>query len=102
MLSSATALSNHQFDLRETTMSHEHLDSQIQTLSAYTEGGASGKRRWNEVWDLIKQIGPSFKGTRYPTREENDRAWEKFQGLVGQVKEAQERQRAVSESQAAA
>ena len=48
---------------------------------------------WRSVWDQIKAVGVGFKGARYPTREEHQRAWDRFQSLIVRVKDAQEVQR---------
>lgn len=42
-----------------------------------------------EVWGQIRTIGGSFKDTRYPTKVEKDEAWERFQGIVESIKQAQ-------------
>jgi len=35
-------------------------------------------------------VGDSFKGAKFPTHEEHQQAWDKFQSLVSDVKRTQE------------
>lgn len=52
---------------------------------------------WKPLWDSIRTVGAAFKETRYPTRSEKDQAWQRFQGLVERVKQAQNSERAQRE-----
>ena len=45
------------------------------------------------IWNQIKITGNAFKGTRFPTREEHQTAWNDFQKLIDKVKEKQEQMR---------
>lgn len=45
--------------------------------------------QWKPIWDSIRAIGSSFKGTRYPSLAEKDQAWQRFQKLVEKVKATQ-------------
>jgi len=49
-----------------------------------------GKPDWKSIWEQIRVVGASFKGVKFPTRDEHQQAWDRFQGMVSKVKEAQE------------
>ena len=51
------------------------------------------KPDWKSIWDKIRVVGGSFKGAKFPTRDEHQEAWDRFQSLVAEVKEAQEEER---------
>jgi len=48
-----------------------------------------GKPNWKAIWNQIRITGQSFKGSRFPTKEEHQNAWDKFQKLVSNVKAQQ-------------
>jgi hypothetical protein len=48
-----------------------------------------GKPDWKAIWGQIKVTGQSFKGVRFPSKEEHEAAWNKFQRLVDKVKAQQ-------------
>lgn len=74
-------------------MEPSSLDGLISKLDGHYRQAAQRDRRWSEVWDEIKYIGSNFKQVRYPTREEKNAAWERFQGIVESVKETQAAER---------
>ena len=51
-----------------------------------------GESKWNfeAIWSQIRITGSAFKGARFPTKEEHQKAWEDFQKLIHKVKEKQE------------
>ena len=53
----------------------------------------SGKVDWKAVWSQIKEIGGDFKGARFPTKEEHQAEWDRFQSLIDRVKKMQEDER---------
>ncbi|MGH8576424.1 MAG: hypothetical protein ACREXX_12190 [Gammaproteobacteria bacterium] len=67
----------------------------IRRLESILPGGLFGptKSDWKAVWSEIKEIGGSFKGSRFPTKEEHQAEWDKFQSLVARVKRMQEEER---------
>lgn len=69
------------------------LDGLISKLDGHYRQAVRRDRPWGEVWDEIKQIGSNFKHVRYPTKEEKNYAWERFQGIVESVKETQAEER---------
>lgn len=48
-----------------------------------------GKPDWKAIWQQIRITGQSFKGVRFPSKEEHEAAWNKFQRLVDKVKAQQ-------------
>ncbi|MFA5010047.1 MAG: hypothetical protein WC553_02340 [Patescibacteria group bacterium] len=62
----------------------DDLDSTMNSLFA------DSRKNWRSIWDKIREIGASFKGIRYPTPEDRIRAWDRFQSLVEQIKNAQD------------
>lgn len=49
--------------------------------------GIGDKWDFKEIWSQIKATQAAFKGSRFPTQEEHQAAWENFQSLVSKVKE---------------
>jgi len=41
---------------------------------------------WKLVWQQIKIVGSNFKGINFPTKEEHQQSWDKFQDIVNEVK----------------
>lgn len=55
---------------------------------------AEGKRgKWKDVWGEIKSVGQAFKGSMFPTAQDRQAAWNRFQSIVARVKACQERAR---------
>jgi uncharacterized phage infection (PIP) family protein YhgE len=50
-----------------------------------------------ELWNRQKEISESFREVRFPTREEHQKSWVRFQGLIGTLKEKQDRIRQENE-----
>lgn len=65
------------------------LDS-LETLADEAEGK---KGKWKEVWGEIKNIGQAFKESRFPTVQDRQAAWNRFQSIIARVKACQERAR---------
>lgn len=80
-------------------MANEHdyrkVVEEIDELKSMVPGGlfASGKPDWRRIWDQVRTVGASFKGVRFPTRDEHQEAWNRFQSLVNTIKEAQAEER---------
>lgn len=47
------------------------------------------KPDWKSIWCQIRIVGASFKEVKFPTRDEHQKAWDRFQSIVSSVKEAQ-------------
>lgn len=82
-------------------MSGDQLDGKISALDQRISGWFTKKDGafWKETWALVKEIGANFKGTRYPSREEHQAAWNRFQGLVSKMKAESEQHRREREEQ---
>lgn len=65
------------------------LDKLINSLEHMIDVAHFGHTKWKPIWGVIRQIGGSFKGTYYPTIDDRQEAWDKFQSLVQRVKHAQ-------------
>lgn len=77
-------------------MEPRELDDSICALEQKIRAAAEGRARWGDVWSDVRTIGQSFRDTRYGTRDEKQAAWERFQGLVGDLKDRQEREQRAS------
>ncbi|MBW2118390.1 MAG: hypothetical protein JRH09_10785 [Deltaproteobacteria bacterium] len=67
-------------------MEYQELDALISELQGMAEKALPQKGYWKELWNLVREIGTGFKGTRYPTRDDKDEAWKLFQSLVERAK----------------
>lgn len=74
-------------------MEPSELDKLISTLEKHANEASHGHRKWGEVWAETKEINISFKGTRYPSKDDRQTAWDRFQEIVSGVKEKQDEQR---------
>ena len=72
----------------------EALVDSLEALVSEVEGG-SGK--WKDIWVEVRSIGKAFKGSRFPSSQDRQQAWGRFQSVVGHVKECQNRAREVFE-----
>jgi len=70
-------------DYKEVNKHISKLESMIPGLFGF------GKPDWKAIWNQIRITGQSFKGARFPTKEEHEGAWDKFQKLVSNVKAQQ-------------
>lgn len=73
------------------------LDSEIADLERRSRDAEDDPRLWKSIWEQIRRIGAGFKETRYPSHEEHQAAWDRFQTIVSDVKETQQRQKAEGE-----
>lgn len=65
---------------------YNELDAKINKLDRKVESAWSiinnyDAQSWKEVFDLITIISQSFKGVRYPTTQERDKAWHRYSSL---------------------
>lgn len=81
-------------------MDHYDLNTQIDELQQAADNARDGTVLWKDVWGSIRDIGQTFKIVRYPTREEKNAAWKRFQEIVTEVKEGQEQYRQACEREA--
>jgi hypothetical protein len=70
-------------------MESEKLDEKIDQLASQFESPSSDRRDWKALWSTIKELSSDFKGVRYPTRDERNAAWSRFQSIVQNIKQAQ-------------
>jgi hypothetical protein len=70
---------------------HKKVLEEIDELKSMMPGGlfAVGKPDWKQIWNQVRTVGASFKGVRFPTHDEHQEAWDRFQSLVNTIKEAQ-------------
>lgn len=69
------------------------IESFIDSLEALTDEAEENGVKWKEVWGEIRGIGQAFKGSRFPSAEERQAAWKRFQSIIARVKAGQERAR---------
>lgn len=65
------------------------LDNLLDLLERMVTNIRLCNTKWQPIWELIRNIGASFKKTYYPTLTDKQEAWDKFQSLVQRVKHAQ-------------
>jgi len=78
-------------------MDYQELDRLISELEEKVEDAERGGCTWKEVWSDVGHIGAQFKGTWYPTRDDKDAAWARFQEMVQRIKARREEHRERSE-----
>ncbi|MDP2705508.1 MAG: hypothetical protein Q8O71_03925 [bacterium] len=79
-------------------MDSRELDGLIDELETTVEDAAPLRTKWKPVWEQIRAIAAGFKGSRYPSREEREAAWTRFQSLIDRVKEIQSQENQLRES----
>jgi chromosome segregation ATPase len=59
---------------------------------------AEGKRgKWKDVWGEIKSVGQAFKESMFPTAQDRQSAWNRFQSIIANVKAGQEKAKEIVE-----
>lgn len=76
-------------------MEYDELNGKISHLVDLT--APAGRHNWREVWDCIKEIGQAFKAIRFPKPDDRKAAWDRFQGIVQEVKNQQSAEHEASE-----
>jgi hypothetical protein len=76
------------------SVDYNELDDLISALQAAVDETHPQRGYWGELWNLAREVGAGFKGTRYPTRADRENAWKKFQDLVAHAKARSEENRA--------
>lgn len=82
-------------------MNFQDLNEKIDRLRFDTNSALNHETSWKEVWGLVKEIGNDFKSVRFPSGNEHQAAWNKFQEQVQFLKTTQEKnkQRQVDEQE---
>lgn len=80
-------------------METAELDSKIESLNKAIHPFLASRLDWKAIWIQIRDIGASFKGARYPSKENKDNAWARFQSLVQEVRAKQALEKAKSEKE---
>ena len=71
---------------------------QIDRLDAMIPSGLlPGTWDFKALWQQIRTTGAGFKGVRFPTRQQHDESWSRFQDLVQRVKTEQGKKRSIFE-----
>ncbi len=58
------------------------LDRLIDSLEEMVDAARPFRTRWKPMRDTIRQTSSAFKAVRYPTQDEKQAAWDRFQALV--------------------
>lgn len=66
------------------------LESLLEALEALVDEAEGRRVKWRDVWSEIRNIGQEFKKVRFPTTQERQEAWDRFQSIITDVKERQE------------
>lgn len=81
-------------------MNYRELDGAINALASKL--GSFQKRDgafWKSAWADVRSIGQGFKVTKYPSRDDHQAAWNRFQTLVQGMKDERERHQRKREEQ---
>ena len=78
---------------------YKNVLRQIDRLEAMIPSGRLPGTNWDfkALWQQIKTTGAGFKGVRFPTRQQHDESWSRFQDLVQRVKTEQGNRRSTFE-----
>ena len=69
---------------------HKEVNRNITKLESMLPGILDfGKPDWKKIWQQIRVTGKSFKGVRFPSKDEREAAWNRFQRSVDKVKAQQ-------------
>ena len=68
-------------------MDHHELNDMIDRLRRMVdEPEAPDRGHWRPVWDVVSEVGVAFRLVSYPSTEENDAAWAKYQDAISSAK----------------
>jgi hypothetical protein len=81
-------------------MDSRELGDLLDELETTVDSVTPLQTKWKPVWDQIRAIAASFKGSRYPSRQEREEAWTRFQSLIGRVREVQTKEDELREGMA--
>lgn len=66
------------------------IEALLDSLEVLADAAEGRKAKWRDVWSEIKNIGQEFKRCRFPTKQERQEAWDRFQSIIDDVKYRQE------------
>jgi hypothetical protein len=67
-------------------MDCDELEELLSNLSEMVNDSSPQAGYWGRVWALVKEINAGFRETRFPTPNDRSDVWNRFQGIVEQVK----------------
>ena len=73
------------------------IEALIDSLETLTDEAEGKSTKWRDVWSEIKNIGQAFKECRFPTAQDRQSAWNRFQSIIANVKACQERAKEIIE-----
>jgi len=69
------------------------IEALLDSLEALLEEAQGGRIKWGDIWREIRNIQKAFKESRFPTVQDRQAAWGRFQSIIAKVKTCQERAR---------
>src|SRR5690606_7589262 len=78
-------------------MDWQDILTDINQLERLVEKYDEQSRNGKDIWTLKNQIFESFKSTRFPTKEERQDAWSRFQSIITELKNKQDQINAAGE-----
>jgi len=66
------------------------IEALLDSLEALVDEAEGKRGKWKDVWSEIRSIGQEFKESRFPTVQDRQTAWSRFQSIVARVKACQE------------
>ena len=69
------------------------IEALLDSLEALLEEAQEGRIKWGDIWREIRNIQKAFKESRFPTAQDRQAAWGRFQSIIAKVKTCQERAR---------
>lgn len=67
------------------------IEALLDSLGGLVDETEGKRGKWKDVWDEIKSVGEAFKGSRFPTVQDRQAAWKRFQSIIAHVKASQNR-----------
>lgn len=69
------------------------IEALLNSLETLVDEAERERGKWKDVWGKIKSVGQAFKESRFPTAQDRQAAWDRFQSIIANVKACQERAR---------
>jgi chromosome segregation ATPase len=69
------------------------LEVLLDSLEALADKAEGKRTKWRDVWSEVKNVGQAFKESRFPTAQERQAAWGRFQSIIARAKACQQRAR---------